>query len=458
MNDTSFFQGKRVTVFGLGLNSGGVGTVKFLAQAGAKEIIITDTKTETELASSIAMLRDIPSIRYTLGRHDQQDFVETDLVIKNPGIPWTNEFVQMALIHGIPVETDASIFFQCCQNQVIGVTGSKGKTTTALLIVHILEQANIPVARIGIGQVSVLDNLLTLNPDAVVVFELSSWRLSSMKQSPHISVVTNIYPDHLNYYASMEDYVADKENIFLFQKSEDTLVASGDDDWGSRMIGKAPGRVMRFSGQEIPEGFFEQEGKMMYQKNSSKEAWFDFSSWHILGAHNRRNALAATAALFSFGLKKEDIVSGLETFPGVPHRLEFVREKDGVKFFNDSAATIPEAAIAALRSFDQPVILIAGGNDKNLDFSEFAREIPLKTKRCIFFRGAGTEKLLQAMGCQDDGTIVRVESMEQAVALAVDGAKSGESILLSPGATSFGLFQNEFDRGNQFREVVRELK
>ena len=458
MHDISFFQGKRVTVFGLGLNSGGVGTVKFLSQVGVKEIIVTDMKTEEALSKSIDGLKDIPNIRYTLGRHEKRDFTETDMVIKNPGIPWTNEFVQTALIQGIPVETDASIFFELCRNQIIGVTGTKGKTTTATLIAHLLEQAKVPTVRVGISQVSVLDSLLSLQQDEVVVFELSSWRLSSLKKSPHIAVVTNIYPDHLNYYSSMEDYVADKENIFLFQKEDDVLVVSDDDDWGRRMAGKALGRVLRFSEQEISEGFFEQGDKLIYRENNSSEEWFDFSQWHILGGHNRRNALAAVAAVFSFGMKRDDIVSGLKSFPGVSHRLEFVREFDGVKFFNDSASTIPEATVVALRSFEKPVILIAGGNDKNLDFTELAKEIPSRTKGVVFLRGVGTEKLLHAMGTSPDEIGEQMGSMEQAVARAIEMSAQGDIVLLSPGATSFGLFQNEFDRGNQFRDIVQKLE
>ena len=217
MLQESFFKNKRVTVFGLGVNMGGVGTVKFLAEHGVREIIVTDIKSRMELGAALEKLAQYKNVTYVLGQHRPEDFTHTDMVIKNPVIPWTNEYIQRAEKNGVPVEMDSSIFFALTPAPIIGVTGTKGKTTTTTLIAHILEQAKKSVVRAGIGQTGVLGVLERVTPESVVVFELSSWRLSALartKQSPHIAVLTNIYPDHLNYYQTMEAYVADKKNIF----------------------------------------------------------------------------------------------------------------------------------------------------------------------------------------------------------------------------------------------------
>lgn len=457
-----WFSGKRATVFGLGMNSGGVGTVKYLSSLGVSEIIITDKKSESELAASMSELSNIPNIRYALGGHRAEDFLETDIVVKNPGIPWTNEFVQMAVKKEIPVEMDSSLFFRFCQNRILGVTGTKGKTTTASMLAHILEASGVSTVRAGIGDISVLDTLLRLKKDDVVVFELSSWRLSglsSVKKSPDIAVLTNIYPDHLNYYPSMEAYAADKENIFRFQRDTGILVANADNEWTREMAKRAPGKTLFFSASPIEQGLFLRSGSAVFRDDAGSEAeWFDCSELPVPGTHNEMNALAAAAAAQAFGLSREQISFGLKTFRGVPHRLEFVGEKRGVRFYNDSAATIPEAAIASINALEDPIILIAGGSDKNLDFSSFAETILSKTKDVILFSGEGTEKILSVLKEQaPDRHIETVSSMSEAVEKASGKAASGDLVLLSPGAASFGLFRNEFDRGEQFRMCVGKL-
>lgn len=467
MLQESFFKDKRITVFGLGLNTGGVGTVKFLVERGAREIIVTDIKSRVELGASLEKLAKYKNVTYVLGQHRPENFTHVDMVIKNPIIPWTNEYVRLAEKHGVPVEMDSSIFFSLCKVPIIGVTGAKGKTTTTTLIAHILEKAGKSVIRVGIGQVGVLGMLHNITPESVVVFELSSWRLSALgrlKKSPAIAVLTNIYPDHLDYYKTMAAYRADKKNIFLFQKQKDALVANFDDVEIRTMAQDAKGALLWFSrDREIDgDGAWVKGEKIYICKQGETRELMPLSSIPLRGEHNVGNVVAAVATALAYGISPKQIISGIESFIGLPHRLEYIGEKKGVEYYNDTAATIPEATIAALRSFTEPVILIAGGSDKHLDFGLLAKEILKRSKGLILFKGEATEKLLQALKeefpTEEKGrSFAIVESMAKAVELASRSAEPGDVVLLSPGATSFGIFKNEFDRGEQFRQAVESL-
>lgn len=467
MLQESFFKDKRITVFGLGLNAGGVGTVKFLVEHGAREIIVTDIKSREELGSSLEKLAKYKNVTYVLGQHRPENFTHVDMVIKNPVIPWTNEYVKLAEKHGVPVEMDSSIFFALCRAKIIGVTGSKGKTTTTTLIAHILEEAGKSVVRVGIGQGGVLGTLRNVTPESVVVFELSSWRLSALgrlKKSPAIAVLTNIYPDHLNYYKTMAAYRTDKKNIFLFQKQKDVLVANFDDVEIRTMAQDVKGALIWFSSglQVDGDGAWVKDEKIYIRKQGESQELLSLSSIPLRGEHNVGNVVAAIAAALAYGVSPKQIASGVGSFVGLPHHLEHIGEKRGVHYYNDTAATIPEAAIAALRSFTEPVILIAGGSDKRLDFGMLAKEILKRSKGLILFKGEATEKLLQALKGELPEEEKRrpfevVESMAKAVELASRSAAVGDIVLLSPGATSFGIFKNEFDRGEQFRKAVESL-
>ncbi|MFZ2300148.1 MAG: UDP-N-acetylmuramoyl-L-alanine--D-glutamate ligase [Candidatus Moraniibacteriota bacterium] len=467
MLQESFFKNKRITVFGLGLNMGGVGTVRFLVEHGAREIIVTDIKSREELGSSLEKLAKYKNVTYALGQHRPEDFTRTDMVIKNPVIPWTNEYIRLAEKHGVPVEMDSSIFFALCKAPIIGVTGTKGKTTTATLIAHILEKAGKRVVRAGIGQVSVLGNLRKITSESIVVFELSSWRLSALgrlKKSPHIAVLTNIYPDHLNYYKTMEAYAADKKNIFLFQKQTDVLVANFDDARVRALAQDARGTLIWFS-QDTPidgDGVWVRDEKIYMRRQGEEREIMPSAGIALKGEHNRANVSAAAAATLAYGLAPKQIAAGIGSFSGIQYRLEPVGEKNGIRYYNDTTATIPEAAIAALRSFTEPVILIAGGSDKRLEFDAMAAEVLRRSKGLVLLKGAATEKLLAALKThlpteEQHRPFEVVETMAKAVELATRGAEPGDVVLLSPGAASFGLFKNEFDRGEQFRKAVEEM-
>jgi len=463
-----WFKGKRITVFGIGLNRGALATIRFLLDAGVKEVIATDIKMKEDLAPTLTELDRYKNITYVLGQHRPEDFTQIDMVVKNPIIPWTNEYIKLARAKGVPVEMDASLFIQLTRQPMIGVTGTKGKTTTASLIAHILESSEQKIVRAGISQIGFLDVIEQIKEQSIIVAELSSWRLSSFashQYSPAVAVVTNIYPDHLNYYKKMSAYVADKENIARFQKKGDTLILNHDNEGAREFAQAAKGHVMWFSEQELVagEGVFVRSGSIYERTADGEKELFSWPKSHLIGEHNRSNILAAIAVARLRGVSESRIVSALESFSGVPSRLEFVGEKDGIQFYNDTAATMPEAAIAGVRAFDRPVVLIAGGADKNADYSELAQVFATEPKSTILFRGTGTEKLLPLMeqtaaaAGRENISFPVVSNMTDALCIAVDEAETGDIILLSPGAASFGLFQNEFDRGDQFRAGVKRL-
>lgn len=463
-----WFKGKKVTVFGVGLNGGALATMKFLIEAGVREVVATDIKTREELAPTLQQLAKYKNITYILGQHRPEDFTHSDMVVKNPIIPWTNEYIKLALTHGVPVEMDASLFIQLAECPMIGVTGTKGKTTTASLIAHILEQSGKTIVRAGISQVGFLDKINQLTGTTRVVAELSSWRLSSFashQYSPSVGVVTNIYPDHLNYYKKMELYIADKENIFLFQKPDDTLVLNRDNEGAHALAAKAKSQVVWFSEQPLSDGrgIFLQSNVVYEREADETRKLFPWPAVNLLGEHNRSNILAAIAVARTQGVTPTDICAALETFKGVPNRLEFIGERNGIRFYNDTAATMPEAAIAGIRAFTQPLVLIAGGADKAFDYSDFARVLATEPKAVVLLQGTATEKLLPlmekaALAAGKSGmTFPVVTSMADALRVASEEAESGDIVLLSPGVASFGLFQNEFDRGDQFRAGVKQI-
>lgn len=464
--DFNFFKNKRITVFGLGLLGGGIGIVKFLVNQGAK-VIVTDIKTKEQLAPSLEKLKGLKNVEFVLGQHRKEDFEKTDMVIKNPVVPWTNEHIKLAMEKNIPVEMDSSLFFKLCKNPIIGVTGTKGKTTTAALIYEILKLAGKNPVKVGVGQASVLDKLEILKKDSVPVFELSSWRLSALgraKLSPHIAVIKNILPDHLNYYKTMDNYLADKENIFLFQKPQDFLVINGDDEILKKSAEKAKSQVIKFSTSPVKNlKSVYIDGESIYINNGNDiKKLIDIKEIKIPGRHNLGNVMAAAGAAIVFGISIEIIKKAISEFKGIPHRLEFVREANGVRYYNDTAATIPDAMMSALDSFSQPTILIAGGTDKKLDFTLAGKEIAGKIKYVVFLKGDATDKLISEIRKNlplenKEKEFIITDSMEKAVEEAGKEAQSGDVVLLSPGAASFGLFANEFDRGDKFREAVKKL-
>lgn len=434
------FRGKKVLIMGLGRLGGGEGVARFFAQAGAK-VTVTDLKSEEELKDTVERLKDLP-ITYVLGKHRTEDFQNQDLVIRNPAVPATSEFLQTARKNRIPVEMDESLFLKLCPVPVIGVTGTRGKSTTTSLIGEILKQAGYHTLLGGnLPSIATLSLLRQIKPQTKVVLELSSWQLEGLgwdKISPHVAVVTNIYPDHLNRYQNMADYIADKKLIFKNQTEKDFLVLNQDDKIVAGLAREAKSKVLWFKRADWP------------------------ISWplKILGEHNRENAAAAYAVGKLLGVDEQIIKKALGDFGGVPHRLEVVCELDGVTYVDDSTSTMPVAGIMALKAYEgKPIILIAGGNSKNLDLTEFAKEIVERVKAVVLLGGTATKELESGIKNYESGSKIlgKFNDFGEAVSAARNFAKPGDIVLLSPGCTSFGMFKNEFDRGEKFKKIVLSL-
>jgi len=453
---------------GLGLNGGGIESVRFLSSRGAI-VTVTDLRSEDVLAPALARIQGCAQ-RIVLGRHDEDDFRLADIVIKNPAVKPGNPYIALAR----RVETDLTLFLSTIVNPVIGVTGSKGKSTTASAIHHALK-ARWPGARIG-GNITVspLSWVDELSPEDPVVIEFSSFQLGDIAASnsyrehgrlsafpPHIAVVTNLFPDHQDYYGSMDRYLADKEFLFRDQKQDDHAIFRADDSYSPVVSGKAPSKtwIVDARPDHMPQGnrvawiSANGEGKILDKRTEYTVLPSDIA---IIGRHHRGNLLQAAVALHVMGLEPDVIATQLASFPGIEHRLERCGELGSISFINDSAATIPEAALGAVLSLNAPVHLIAGGTDKVLTFDSFI-PIAKQVKALYLLKGSASDKIVPMLtqkGLPFQGPF---ESLDAALHAVMAGVKSGETVLLSPGCASFGLFLNEFDRGRKFKEAVSRI-
>ncbi|MEK7516802.1 MAG: UDP-N-acetylmuramoyl-L-alanine--D-glutamate ligase [Patescibacteria group bacterium] len=459
----SDFKNKRVTLTGLGLHGGGVALARWLLRHGAR-LTVTDLKTAKELAPSVAAVRRAGRAHFVLGRHRKADFTNADLVIQNPGVPKESPYIRAAERADVPVENEASLFFQMCPAPIIGVSGTRGKSTTTRLIFEMLRAAKIPAVFGGnireVAMFDLLDRVRAARRKPWVVLELSSWHLERFpahRLHPRVAVLTSIFPDHLNRYRGMKEYIAAKENLTRFQGPDDVTVVNRDNAETRKLGKRVPGGRLWFSAKSFPEenGAFVRGGAMVVREDGKETRVCAVKDIMLPGAHNVMNVLAAATAAKAVGVPNAAIRSALRRFRGLPHRLEFVREVRGIKFYNDTAATSPDAAIAALRTFaGEKVILIAGGSDKNLQFGALAKAIQKYAKEVVLLPGSATEKLQKALHRKARP----VSSMREAVRAAVSAAQEGDIVLLSPGAASFGLFKHEFDRGDQFVRAVRALR
>lgn len=470
-------KGKKVTIMGLGLHGGGVGVVKFFAAQGAR-VLVTDIKPASELKSSVDKLKGV-KVKYVLGQHRLEDFVNTDLIIKNPGVPETSQYILAAKQNQVPIETDMGLFFEWCPAPIIGVTGTKGKSTTASLIAAILSRVYDDVFLAGNIRTSVLEILPDLDKNDLVVLELSSWQLAGLKRhkkSPHVAIITNIYPDHLNRYFSLKDYIQDKKIIFKFQNKEDFLVLNFDDKLVRNFIKEAASQVYFYSLSDLTlanNTFFNRsqtkigaflKGKRIFFGPDKKEVC-QSHDWSLRGKYNFSNLLAAISTAKIYKTSSRSIRQALHRYQGLSGRMELIAEKNDVKYINDTCATIPEATIAGLKVIPktQDVILIAGGAAKGLSFSKLAKVITQRVKALILLKGNVASQLEKKIIKEQKKQrrffkIVQAESMTEAVKSAELEARPGDVVLLSPACASFGLFQHEFDRGDQFISEVKETK
>ncbi|MBQ4159298.1 MAG: UDP-N-acetylmuramoyl-L-alanine--D-glutamate ligase [Clostridia bacterium] len=440
---------KRVTVLGIGVSN--VPLIRFLAENGAC-VTACDRQSAENLSEQMQALAAF-DITYRLGEGYMDD-LSGEVIFKTPGMRFDLPQLVKAREAGSHVTSEMEVFFELCPCKIIAVTGSDGKTTTTTLISEILKQAGYKVwvgGNIGMPLVGELDHI---GEKDIAVLELSSFQLHTMQASPNVAVITNLAPNHLDWHTDMQEYLDAKKNIFLHQSAEDMLVLNADNDITSALDKEARGRVSWFSSaKQALDGAYLKNG-VIYLNG---EAYIQASDIKIPGAHNVENfmtAIAATQGLAS----KEDVEYIAKNFGGVEHRIEFVRELDGVRYYNDSIASSPSRARAGLRSFDKKVILIAGGYDKNLDYTEFGAEVKAHVKTLVLV-GATSDKIEAAClaAGMEHSMVVRCTEFAQAIHAARDAAQAGDIVLLSPASASFDLFKNFMERGKVFKEIVNSL-
>ncbi|MEK7617156.1 MAG: UDP-N-acetylmuramoyl-L-alanine--D-glutamate ligase [Patescibacteria group bacterium] len=438
------FKGKKVLVFGLGLNQGGVGSAKFFASNGAR-VRVTDLKSKSILQSSIDKLKDFPDLEYTLGEHKYEDIDWADLIIKNPSVKPGNEYIGYARKSGKEIETDMGIFLKFVKpSQIIGITGTKGKSTTASLIYEILKTNDREAVFAGNIGKSVLDTISFVKQDTVVVLEISSFQLEAFDKtrvSPKWAVITNITPDHLNYYQIMDEYIAAKKIIGKYQGKSDFLFIRNDDPVVDKpdFLNGLNGKIIRFQVNDLSKNFKPK----------------------LKGQHNLENAAATLAIGKFFGVNEKSILNSIATFKGIPFRMELLKIWKGIKIINDTTATAPDAGIKALETASHMssgnVILICGGMNKNIPYENYIKAVNKYAKKVFFLEGDVTDLIRSCKPGLHIKTFGPYSNLEKLLRELKDVVKSGDVVLFSPAATSFNLFQNEFDRGRKFNAAARKI-
>lgn len=499
----SDIRGKKVTVMGLGLNGGGEACVRFFLKHGA-QVIVTDMKTMAQLKPTVDSIMndsslDHSNLTFRLGEHREEDFSSADVVIKNPGVKYDgNKYLALAK----HIETDLSIFLSFSEAPIIAVTGSKGKSSTVSAIHYGLKQAGYNAFLGGNITVSPLTFLEETNLETPVVIEFSSWQLSDLRGrgilKPHISIITKIVPDHQNWYGNMESYVDDKKLIYADQDMGCySIFDNGGDEpgtgpknsatWGEEFAHESKGTILRYGDSKLPEGTYGvwQDtdengawcGKVLFPQMSEPE--IILRDLKVPGEHMKINVLNAALAMYLMGISAEKTCQILGSFTGIEHRLQYFHSYSigsrKYMFYNDTCATVPEATVAAATSFGKPVILLTGGTDKGLEFTKLSDYLTEKNvpkgsnpvQTLYLLAGTGTDKLLPALkkaGVRYNGPYESLEKMLEAVKKDIskpdyENVTSGGSIpvVFSPGATSFGMFTNEFDRGHKFMDGVKKL-
>ena len=458
------YRGRRVTVMGLGRFGGGLGAVRFLVERGAR-VTVTDCAGADQLAESLAELERLPISALHVGGHREEDFAGADLVVVNPAVPRDNRFLDLARRSGVPLTSEMNLFWQHQRGRIVGVTGSNGKSTTTALIHSILTAAGVR-ARLGgnIGR-SLLPEVDEIGEKDWSVLELSSFQLADLdrvKASPDVAVVTNFSPNHLDWHGTLDEYRRAKQTIVRWQSSDGTAVLNADDADVSRWQTGARRYLFGMAPRAEAGCFAVDHRRALFRRDGGQARELPIRDWLTLpGKHNLQNAMAAVCATLAMLLEvtAEAVEQGLRSFCGLPHRLQFVAEVAGRRFYNDSLATTPESTIVALEAFDRPVVLLAGGYDKRVDLSAMAGVIARRCKAVVLMgQTAGVlAALIERRSAATSPAPVVAESFREACENAVAVSAPGDVLLLSPGCASYDWFRNFADRGDQFVQFVHSL-
>jgi UDP-N-acetylmuramoylalanine--D-glutamate ligase len=454
------WKGRRVLI--LGAARQGLALARWLSLHGA-HVTLSDMRSADELQLARDSLAEY-QIDWALGGHPLELLDTTDLVCPSGGVPLTLPIVAEAVSRGIPLSNDSQIFMEAVPCKTIGITGSAGKTTTTTLVGRMAKNVYGDKAYIG-GNIGdpLINYLDSMNSEDVAVLELSSFQLDQMTSSPNIAAVLNITPNHLDRHGTMEAYTAAKAHILEFQSEADTAVLGCNDQGAWDLRDKVQGKLLTFSLHDLDEGLngtYLHNGMLNLRDDNNDQPLMAREKILLRGDHNISNVLASLAIGHAAGFPLNAMLEAVKDFHGVPHRLELVRELHGARWYNDSMASAPERTIAAIRAFDEPIVLLLGGRDKNLPWEDLMQLVDQRVKYAVLF-GEAAEKIQKTVNSLGLGekrcTLSRVNGLHEAVLKAAEVAESGDVVLLSPGGTSFDEFKDFADRGERFKSWVQEL-
>ncbi|HJM88872.1 MAG TPA: UDP-N-acetylmuramoyl-L-alanine--D-glutamate ligase [Dehalococcoidia bacterium] len=450
-----------MTVVGLGIE--GIDLVRYLSTEGA-QVTVSDSRSEDALRAALDAIADSVSehdVTLSLGANRTSDFVDAEVVFVSQGVPAELPALQAAHERGVPISSMTRLFFEHCPAPIAGITGSSGKTTTTALVASMLDAAGIDhVAggNIGVGLLGLLDEI---EPTTKVVVELSHTQLESLDESPHVACVTNVTPNHLDQYP-WADYVALKRRIFEYQRADDLAIFNLDDEVCAEFIAESPGRVETTSmSQSLPGDGVALEGDAIVRRgDGASTEVLTRSEIALRGDHNVANVLSALAVAHQLGVPDDAAATAVRSFTGVAHRLEPVATVRGVQYVNDSIATTPERTLAGIRSYEEPLVLILGGRDKDLPLSGFAVEAASRCRAVITFGEAGEQyaAVVRSATTGESPSVDVVADVASATRLAAERAVEGDVVLFAPAGTSFDAYPNFERRGEDFREAVRQLE
>ncbi|MDU6114170.1 MAG: UDP-N-acetylmuramoyl-L-alanine--D-glutamate ligase [Paeniclostridium sordellii] len=446
------------TVLLVGLAKTGVSTIKKLDKLGAK-IIVNDIKSKDQLKDIIKQIENLDSVEYILGHH-LEDISNIDLTIVSPGVPLDLPFIKKLQSENINIIGEVELAYKLSKNPTfVGITGTNGKTTTTSLVGEIFKKASKDSYIVGNIGNPVIDTVDLTDENSFLITELSSFQLESIEDfKPRVSTIINITEDHLNRHHTMENYINAKANIFKNQDANDFCILNYDDEIVRELGNKTNAKVLYFSQKEkVSQGaYLDDNNNIVIKVNDKEIKLLNKDELSLPGNHNLENCMAAILMSYVLGIDLEIIKDTLKTFKSVEHRLEFVTDKDGIMFVNDSKGTNPDSTIKAITSYDKPIVLIAGGKDKQSDFTEMI-SYATKNVKAIVLLGETADKIEQTAKLQGMNNIFRVSDMKEAVKTAYKLAQSGDVVLLSPACASWDMYPNFEARGLDFKENIYNL-
>jgi UDP-N-acetylmuramoylalanine--D-glutamate ligase len=459
----SDWTGKHVLI--LGAARQGLALARWMNKHGA-HVTLSDKRGEVELEPARRSLVDIP-VAWVLGGHPLELLESTDVLCLSGGVPLNLPIVQEAIKRGIPLSNDTQVFMEAVPCKTVGITGSAGKTTTTALLGKMAEfsMENKPGRAYTGGNIGdpLINYVDEMNPEDIAILEISSFQLDQMSISASVAAVLNITPNHLDRHGTMEAYTAAKARLLDFQNDIDIAVLGRDDPGAWNLRGRVRGKLLSFGLSNLPadqSGAYVRDELYHLRDGNAYMLLPIQNAIHLRGDHNRQNVLAAITCGHAAGLSLDAILEAIENFHGVPHRLELVRELHGVKWYNDSIATTPERAIAAVHTFDEPILLILGGRDKDLPWDELSALAHKQARHVVVFGEAG-DLIMESLEKGGTGgrraVVHRCRGLQEAVQKSAELAETGDVVLLSPGGTSFDEFIDFAERGERFRSWVQEL-